>query len=92
MLAVHSSGREGFKNTRKGTNVAAQQTAVSFSEVCINFITVLSFDESTYKRFQVLTNTCIYEIYIFQTIRNKCLPMIRVRISGIGPGRMVNIL
>ncbi|XP_046823147.1 30S ribosomal protein S11 [Vespa crabro] len=54
VLAVHSAGREGFKNTRKGTNVAAQQTAVSFSE----------------------------------TIRNKCTPVIRVRVGGLGSGRM----
>lgn len=28
-----SCGIEGFKNTRKGTNIAAQATAISFSSV-----------------------------------------------------------
>ncbi|XP_043686484.1 30S ribosomal protein S11, chloroplastic [Vespula pensylvanica] len=54
ILAIHSAGIEGFKNTRKGTNVAAQQTALNFSE----------------------------------TIRSKCTPIIRVRVEGLGPGRM----
>lgn len=56
MLAIHSAGMEGFKNTRKGTNVAAQQTALSFSEVYMHFTTVLSFDKSTYKCFHVFTH------------------------------------
>ena len=30
---LHSAGVEGFKNTRKGTNIAAQQTAVTFGRV-----------------------------------------------------------
>lgn len=30
VLSIHSSGIEGFKNARKGTNVAAQQAALTF--------------------------------------------------------------
>jgi len=30
---IRSCGIEGFKNTRKGTNIAAQATAISISEV-----------------------------------------------------------
>ncbi|XP_015180235.1 PREDICTED: 30S ribosomal protein S11 [Polistes dominula] len=54
MLALHTAGIEGFKNTRKGTNVAAQQAAVTFSEA----------------------------------IRNRSVPIVRVRIQGLGAGRM----
>lgn len=54
LLALHTAGMEGFKNTRKGTNVAAQQAAVTFSEA----------------------------------IRNKSISLVRVRVQGIGAGRM----
>jgi len=30
---IRSCGIEGFKNTRKGTNIAAQATAISISAV-----------------------------------------------------------
>lgn len=30
---IRSCGMEGFKNTRKGTNIAAQATAISLSSV-----------------------------------------------------------
>lgn len=30
---LHSAGMEGFKNTKKGTNVAAQQAAITFGTV-----------------------------------------------------------
>lgn len=33
-LSIRSCGVEGFKHARKGTNVAAQATAISFSQVC----------------------------------------------------------
>lgn len=31
---IRSCGIEGFKNARKGTNIAAQATSISFSNVC----------------------------------------------------------
>lgn len=31
---IRSCGVEGFKNTRKGTNIAAQATAITISGVC----------------------------------------------------------
>lgn len=34
---IRSCGMEGFKNTRKGTNIAAQATAISLATVSINF-------------------------------------------------------
>lgn len=33
---IRSCGIEGYKNTRKGTNIAAQATAISFSTVSRN--------------------------------------------------------
>ncbi len=30
---VHSCGMEGFKNTREGTNIAAQATAITLASV-----------------------------------------------------------
>jgi len=32
-LIIHSCGMEGFKNTREGTNVAAQATAITLATV-----------------------------------------------------------
>ncbi|CAK9800260.1 30S ribosomal protein S11, chloroplastic [Anthophora plagiata] len=54
LIMIHSAGIEGFKNTRKGTNIAAQQTAITFSK-------------------------SILETHI---------PAFRLRVQGIGPGRM----
>ncbi|BES99443.1 mitochondrial ribosomal protein, S11 [Nesidiocoris tenuis] len=51
---IRSCGIEGFKNTRKGTNVAAQATAQTFAAAAIN----------------------------------KGYTNIRVRVRGLGPGRM----
>lgn len=34
---IRSCGIEGFKNTRKGTNIAAQATAISVGSVSILF-------------------------------------------------------
>jgi len=31
-VTIHSCGREGFKNTREGTNIAAQATAISLAK------------------------------------------------------------
>lgn len=38
IVLIHSSGREGFKNARKGTNIAAQQAAVTFANVSIDIL------------------------------------------------------
>ncbi|XP_063226224.1 small ribosomal subunit protein uS11m isoform X2 [Bacillus rossius redtenbacheri] len=51
---TRSCGVEGFKNTRKGTNIAAQATAVSLGSMAL---------ERGYK-------------------------LLRVRVRGLGPGRM----
>lgn len=51
---IRSCGVEGFKNTRKGTNIAAQATAISISSRAIE----------------------------------RGLKTVRVRVQGIGPGRM----
>ncbi|CAK9806268.1 28S ribosomal protein S11, mitochondrial [Anthophora quadrimaculata] len=53
-IIINSAGVEGFKNTRKGTNIAAQQTAITF---CKNII-------------------------------QNGVTTIKLRIQGIGPGRM----
>lgn len=39
---LRSCGMEGFKNTRKGTNIAAQATAISISNVS-KFLFYMSF-------------------------------------------------
>uniref|UniRef100_A0A1B6G247 28S ribosomal protein S11, mitochondrial n=1 Tax=Cuerna arida TaxID=1464854 RepID=A0A1B6G247_9HEMI len=52
-----SCGIEGFKNTRKGTNIAAQATAISFTSM----------------------------------ILNRGFKTVRVRVQGLGPGRMSSI-
>jgi len=36
VLSLHSSGIEGFKNAKKGTNIAAQQAAITLGNVSIN--------------------------------------------------------
>ncbi|XP_046403992.1 28S ribosomal protein S11, mitochondrial isoform X2 [Ischnura elegans] len=51
---LRSCGMEGFKNTRKGTNIAAQATAISISTAAVN---------RGYKT-------------------------VRVKVQGLGPGRM----
>lgn len=33
MLAINSCGKEGYKNCRKGTNIAGQATAITLSKV-----------------------------------------------------------
>ncbi|XP_046751816.1 28S ribosomal protein S11, mitochondrial [Diprion similis] len=54
---IHSCGKEGFKNTRKGTNIAAQATATTFGA---------------------------------KTLRSG-IKTVRVRIRGMGPGRLSSI-
>ncbi|XP_043278865.1 28S ribosomal protein S11, mitochondrial [Venturia canescens] len=54
---MHSCGREGFKNARKGTNIAAQATAITLSTKAL---------EQGFKT-------------------------VRVRVRGLGPGRMSSI-
>lgn len=55
---THSCGIEGFKNTRKGTNIAAQAAAIT------------------------LTGKMISDGY-----KN-----VRVRVRGLGPGRIVSVM
>lgn len=40
-MMLHSAGFEGFKNTKKGTNIAAQQAAITFGTVRKFFNTYL---------------------------------------------------
>lgn len=54
VLVLHSAGIEGFKNTKKGTNIAAQQMAINFSRM----------------------------------IKAKSMGVVRLRVKGLGPGRM----
>ncbi|XP_012225676.1 small ribosomal subunit protein uS11 [Linepithema humile] len=57
VVLLHSAGVEGFKNARKGTNIAAQQAAITFAN------RVLEYGVNT----------------------------VRIRVQGIGPGRMSSI-
>jgi small subunit ribosomal protein S11 len=36
VLLLHSAGVEGFKNAKKGTNIAAQQAAITLGNVSID--------------------------------------------------------
>lgn len=36
VLSLHTAGIEGYKNAKKGTNIAAQQTAITFGNVSIH--------------------------------------------------------
>ncbi|XP_032685769.1 30S ribosomal protein S11 isoform X1 [Odontomachus brunneus] len=56
-ITLHSSGIEGFKNARKGTNIAAQQAAITFGN----------------------------------RIREYGINTVRIRVQGIGAGRMSSI-
>lgn len=38
---LRSCGMEGFKNTRKGTNIAAQATAIGIATVSIYFYSLI---------------------------------------------------
>lgn len=40
---IRSCGIEGFKNARKGTNIAAQATSITFSNVCIFIFIIVSY-------------------------------------------------
>ncbi|XP_061943467.1 uncharacterized protein LOC108004287 isoform X2 [Apis cerana] len=52
-IILHSAGLEGFKNTRKGTNIAAQQAAITFGTRVLNrgIKTVKLRIQGCYKRF-----------------------------------------
>jgi len=54
LIAYRSCGMDGFKNTRKGTNIAAQTTAVAISGAA----------------------------------KEKGVSIVRVKVQGLGPGRM----
>ncbi|XP_039307972.1 30S ribosomal protein S11 [Solenopsis invicta] len=56
-LAIHSAGIEGYKNAKKGTNLAAQQAAITFGN------RILEYGVNT----------------------------VRLRVQGIGAGRMSSI-
>ncbi|KZC10847.1 28S ribosomal protein S11, mitochondrial [Dufourea novaeangliae] len=56
-ILLHSSGIEGFKNAKKGTNIAAQQAAMTLGTRTIE----------------------------------KGIKTVRVRVQGIGPGRLSSI-
>jgi len=56
-ICYRSCGMEGFKNTRKGTNIAAQATAISLASIA----------------------------------RAKGVQQVRVKVQGLGPGRMSSI-
>ncbi|XP_011871143.1 PREDICTED: 30S ribosomal protein S11, chloroplastic [Vollenhovia emeryi] len=57
VLSLHSAGIEGFKNAKKGTNLAAQQAAITFGNRIIEY----------------------------------GVDTVRIRVQGIGPGRMSSI-
>lgn len=40
-LTLHSSGIEGFKNAKKGTNIAAQQAALTLGNVSIDCVYII---------------------------------------------------
>ncbi|RLU26155.1 hypothetical protein DMN91_002321 [Ooceraea biroi] len=57
VISLHSAGVEGFKNAKKGTNIAAQQAAITFGN------RILEYGVNT----------------------------VRLRVQGLGAGRMVSV-
>lgn len=72
---IRSCGIEGFKNTRKGTNIAAQTTASTLSEV--------SQIKNSYK----FEHSIIF--LLFQKVVERGIKTVRVTVRGLGPGRLV---
>lgn len=76
---IRSCGTEGFRHARKGTNIAAQTTGISISTVSNNENKIL---------LSIIDKTDIIILY-----PQKALALgvrtARVRVQGIGPGRMV---
>lgn len=65
-MMLHSAGLEGFKNTKKGTNIAAQQAAITFGTVRKFFNTYL---------FKIFINCnyiiCLYYFSVFLIMVSK---------------------
>lgn len=38
VIMMHTAGIEGFKNAKKGTNIAGQQAAITLANVRINYV------------------------------------------------------
>lgn len=77
---LHSCGIEGFKNTRKGTNIAAQATATTIAAV--------SELKSCAIYIHRIISLLIY-VFIIQKALERGLKHVRVTVQGLGPGRMV---
>lgn len=80
-LLIRSCGVEGFKNTRKGTNIAAQATAISLSAV--------SFNIDNNNRIDIKND---FNVISMQKAIERGVKNVRIQVRGIGPGRMVKIL
>lgn len=74
---LHSCGVEGFKNTRKGTNIAAQATATTIAAVCDLILCHRNVPFLIY-------------LFIIQRALERGIKHVRVTVQGLGPGRMVN--
>lgn len=73
---------EGFKNCRKGTNVAGQSTALFVSTVSNLFVLVS------------ISNLCKCNRELIFSLLQKAVSLgitdVRLKIQGLGPGRMVS--
>lgn len=75
MKTIHSCGREGFKNTREGTNIAAQATALTFGTVLANSFLIYILYSSR---------------FLLKRVIGMGMTNVRVAVRGLGPGRMVS--
>lgn len=74
---LRSAGVVGFKNARKGTNIAAQTTAIAITEVCAEWSELRMF-------------AIVFGIFFWlQKALERGMDYMRVVVRGLGPGRLV---
>jgi len=69
VLSLHTAGIEGFKNAKKGTNLAAQQAAITFGNVSIEcdlyYVYVYRLARKDKKKY---IYAFIFKIYLFFSV------------------------
>lgn len=98
VILLHTAGTEGFKNAKKGTNIAGQQAAITLANVsidCMRFFKSLIMIYILLNTYIILNIEHIYLssecISVIQRILEYGVNTVRIRVQGIGAGRMVCI-
>lgn len=79
LMAINSCGKEGYKNCRKGTNIAGQATAITLGKV--NFHICKQID-----KFQLIDG-----FFCLQLALQKGIHTVRIVVQGLGPGRASSV-